>query len=385
MSSRGGSQTSLREANSHLVLDVLRAGPATQAEIARSTALSGATVSTIVRDLTTAGAVEGVDSPGRGQQVRLTARSGLTAGIAFGSVRALVALGDLTSTVRAERIVPFERDQDADAVVGAALDALHELLTKEGVDWSSLASVGISLPSPVADGGSVARHTRWAGYDLESSLSLRLPCPVHVDNDANLGARAEARWGELAGHTVGAWVKASTGIGVGLVLGGRVHHGAKGIAGELGHVSTDLLGPLCGCGNRGCLELTSGTPALLREYSSVTGRTVTALDLVAAAVAGDVVARRIIEDAGTRIGTALAGLVTLIDPSRVVIGGDLAAAGDLLLDSVVLALRRGAMPAVADDVSVAVSALGERAEVLGALALALDHAHPLPNPLPSPR
>ena len=374
MNNRRGSQTSLREANSHHVLDVLRTGPATQAEIVRATSLSGATVSTIVRDLLGSGAVESVESPGRGQQVRLSARSGLTAGIAFGSSRALVALGDLTSTVRGERIVPFGPGQDADALVGSALEAVHELLVEEGVDWSSLAAVGISLATPLAVG--VALHSRWAGFDLEASLSSLLPCPVHVDNDANLGARAEARWGELTGRTVGAWVKASTGVGVGLVLGGRVHRGAKGLAGELGHVSTDPQGALCGCGNRGCLELTSGTPALVREYAAVTGRNVTALELVDAALAGDVVARRVIDDAGTRIGTALAALVTLIDPERVVIGGDLAIAGDLLLDPLVAALRRGAMPAVADDVAVVVSALGDRAEVLGALALALDHAQP---------
>jgi predicted NBD/HSP70 family sugar kinase len=376
MPSRRSSQTSLREANSRRVLETLRAGRATQAELARSTALSGATVSTIVRDLLAAGAVESVDHPGRGQLVQLSARSGLTAGIAFGHSRALLALGDLTSTVRDERVVPLDPALSADEAVGAALDALVDLLTAQGVDVRTLVSVGVSLATPLTAGGSVAHHTRWAGYDVQAGLSLLLPCPVHVDNDANLGARAESRWGELTGRSVGAWVKASTGIGVGLILDGQVHRGAKGLAGELGHVSTDPHGGLCGCGNRGCLELTAGTPALVREYAAVTGRTLTALELVAAAVDGDVAARRLISDAGTRIGTALAGLVTLIDPERVVVGGDLAEAGDLLLDPLVAALRQGSMPAVADDVSVAVSALGERAEVLGALALALDHAAP---------
>ncbi|MFN2537297.1 MAG: ROK family protein [Mycobacteriales bacterium] len=376
MTGRRSSQTSLREANSRRVLDVLRAGRATQAEIARATDLSGATVSTIVRDLLSAGAVEAVDHAGRGQLVQLSARSGLTAGIAFGSTRALLALGDLTSTVRAERIVPLPAALSADEALAAALQALDELLAAEGVDGQALAAVGVSLATPLVAGSSVAHHTRWAGYDLEAALHRLLPCPVHIDNDANLGARAESRWGELAGHRVGAWVKASTGIGVGVVLDGRVHRGAKGLAGELGHVQTHPDGQLCGCGNRGCLELTAGTPALVREYAAITGRSVTALELVAAAVAGDVVARRIVDDAGTRIGTALAGLVTLIDPERVVVGGDLAVAGDLLLDPLVAAMRRGAMPAVADDVSVAVSSLGERAEVLGALALALDHAIP---------
>jgi predicted NBD/HSP70 family sugar kinase len=375
MTSRRSPHTSLREANSRRVLDVLRAGPATQAKIARTTDLSGATVSTIVRDLLGSGAVETVNHAGRGQLVQLAARSGLTAGIAFGSSRALLALGDLTSTVRSERAVPLAPTLSADEAVGAALHALDELLADEGVDRQALAAVGVSL-APLVAGSSVAHHTRWAGYDLQGSLGALLGRPVHVDNDANLGARAESRWGELSDVQVGAWVKASTGVGVGFLVGGRIHRGAKGLAGELGHVQTQPNGQLCGCGNRGCLELTAGTPALLREYAAVTGRALTAPELVDAAVDGDVVARRVVDDAGTRIGSALAALVTLLDPQRVVIGGDLAAAGDLLLDPLAAALRGGAMPAVADDVSVHVSALGDRAEVLGALALALDHAVP---------
>lgn len=376
---RRGSQSSLREANQQHVLEVLRTGPATQAELVRVTALSGATVSTIARDLLAAGVIEQAESAGRGQLLQLSVRSGLTAGIAFGSSRALVALGDLTATVRGERAVSLAPSLTADQAVGAALEVLSGLLVEQDVGWSSLIAVGVGVgvATPVAAGASVSRHHRWSGYDLQAAVAALVPCAVHVDNDANLGARAEARWGKLRGRSVGAWVKASTGVGVGLLLDGRVHRGAKGLAGELGHVTTDPAGPLCGCGNRGCLELTAGTPALLREMDDVTGRALTATELVEAAVAGDAVARRLVEDAGTRIGTALADLVTLLDPERIVVGGDLAAAGDLLLDPLVAVLRRRAMPAVADGVSVAVSALGERAEVLGALALALDHARPL--------
>lgn len=379
---RRSSQTTLREANSRRVLDALRLGPATQAELARATELSGATVSTIVRELRDAGSVETVEHTGRGQLVRLSAASGLTAGIAFGHRRALLVLGDLTSTVRGERAVPLADRLDADAAVAAARDELEALLGEQGVGTAALVGVGISVASPAPVDARLARDDRWTGYDLRSALSTQLGCDVHVDNDANLGARAESRWGELAGRSVGAWVKASTGVGVGMLLDGRVHCGAKGLAGELGHVTVDPHGELCHCGNRGCLELTAGTPALVREYAQVTGRTVAPEALVAAAVDGDVVARRLVEEAGTRIGEVLGGLVTLLDPERIVVGGDLAAAGDLLIDPLVAALRQRAMPAVAEGVSVAVSALGDRAEVLGALALALDHAVPTrPEPV----
>jgi predicted NBD/HSP70 family sugar kinase len=371
-----GSQSSLRAANAHRVLAVLRDGPATQADIARATSLSGATVSTIARDLLAAGAVTAVDTPGRGQQLRLAPGSGLTAGIAFGNHRVIVALGDLTSTVLGEVAVDLAAGLDAQEACAAALRGLDDLLAAAGVGRDTLVGVGVSVPALVPARGTAGHHPRWAGVDGRALLAELLPCAVHMDNDANLGARAESRWGELRGRSTAAWVKASTGIGLGLVLDGRVHRGAKGTAGELGHVSTDPQGPLCPCGNRGCLELSAALPALVQQHRASTGLDLSGPELVAAARRGEPAARRLVEDAGARIGEALAALVTLIDPERLVVGGDLAEAGDLLLDPLVAALRAHAMPAVVEGVSVAVTSLGDRAEVLGALALALDVAEP---------
>lgn len=374
-----GSQSSLRGANQSHVLEVLRSGPATQAELARATSLSGATVSTIVRDLLAAGHVETTDTAGRGQQLRLSLASGVTAGIAFGNRRALVALGDLTWTVLDVREVPLPPTLDAVEACALTLQALDAALTTRGLDRDALVNVGVGLPAPVRSGGVVdatSDHGRWTQAGLRQALGSGLSCALLVDNDANLAARAEYRWGALRDRHVGAWVKASTGIGVGIVVGGRVHRGAKGMAGELGHLSLDAAGPLCNCGNRGCLELYAALPALTAEYAVTTDRDVTGSELVHLARAGDVVARRLIDDAGTRVGTALAVLVTLLDPELVVIGGDLAEAGDLLVDPVAAALRHRAMPAVAHDVAVLVSELGDQAEVLGALALALESARP---------
>jgi predicted NBD/HSP70 family sugar kinase len=371
---RSGSQSSLRAANAHRVLAVLREGPATQAEIARTTSLSGATVSTIARDLLTAGAVVTTDTPGRGQQLRLAPASGLAAGISFGSRRAIVALGDLTSEVLGERTVPLPEKLDAAAATKAVLGALDELLAASSVDRSALVAVGVSIPVPLH--GAAAHTPRWAGVDVRALLADELRCTIEVDNDANLGARAEARWGELVGRTNAAWVLAGSGIGLGLLLDGRVHRGTKGTAGELGHVSTDPNGPLCPCGNRGCLQLTAGLPALVAHHREATGRDLSPAELLDAALAGEGPARRLVDDAGARIGEALADLVTLVDPERIVVGGDLARAGDLLLDPLVAALRRRAMPAIADGVSVAVTSLGDRAVVMGALALALDVSEP---------
>lgn len=371
-----GAQSLLRESNQLAVLAVLREGPASQADVVRATRLSGATVSTIVRGLLDSGVVEAAPGVGRGQALRLATGSGLTAALAFGATGVLVAVADLTGTVLGRREVPLDCSLDRRLTLTGALDALDALLGESSVDRRALVAAGIALPVPLIAGGRAAGHDQGQGVRLVEELADALPCPVHVDNDANLGARAEHRWGELRGVDVGAWVKASTGIGLGLVIGGGVHRGAKGTAGELGHVSTDPRGRLCPCGNRGCLELAAGGPALLRQHEAVTGRTTDLRGLVAAAVAGEAAARRLVEDAGTLIGGALAGLVTLLDPQRVVLAGHLAAAGDLLLDPLVAALRRDSMPAVADGVAVCISSLGDDAVLLGALALALDHARP---------
>lgn len=384
---QGGSQTSLREANGDAVLRVLRSGPATQAEVARTTGLSGATVSTITRELLAAGTLEAVEQAGgRGQQVRLALRSGVVAALAFGSRRALVSVSDLTGTELGATEVPLDPTDAALAALDRGLDAI-DALRQALPGPAPLVSVGVGLPTAVRRGGTVddaAGHRRWHHTEAADHVRARLGTGthVHVDNDANLGARAEARWGALQGQRVGAWVKASTGIGVGLLLDGAVHRGTKGTAGELGHVSLAVDGPLCTCGNRGCLETYAGGRALRAAYAEVTGSRVSTLELASLARAGDPVARRLVDEAGARIGTALASLATLLDPALVVLGGDLAAAGDVLLEPLRAALHRRGMPAVVAGLDVVTTPLGDRAEVLGALALALDHAQPLRLPVP---
>jgi len=240
-----------------------------------------------------------------------------------------------------------------------------------GVDRSRVIGAGLGLPGPVdqIDGviGSSAILPGWVGVAAEEELRRRLDVPVSVDNDANLGALGELAYGAGRGATDMVYIKITSGIGAGLILEGRLYRGWGGMAGEFGHVLVAGDGEVCRCGNRGCLETAASTTALLELLRRSHGE-ITVAQMIEMAKGGDLRARRVIADAGRVVGIAAAGLLNVLNPQRLVIGGDLAPAGDLLLDEVREALRRTALPTAADQATVVAGELGERAEVLGALA-----------------
>jgi predicted NBD/HSP70 family sugar kinase len=196
--------------------------------------------------------------------------------------------------------------------------------------------------------------------------------PVEMENDANLGALAEMTWGAGRDCSNFAYIKAATGIGAGIVIGGRLLRGASGTAGEIGHTTLDEAGALCYCGNRGCLETVASGPAIVQLVGPVNGETLTLSRIVELATNGDPRCRRAISDAGREIGVAVAGLCNLINPERVIVGGLLCRTGDILLEPLRDSIRRYAVHAASQCVTVCPPVFLERAELLGSLALALQ-------------
>jgi predicted NBD/HSP70 family sugar kinase len=162
----------------------------------------------------------------------------------------------------------------------------------------------------------------------------------------------------------------SAGIGAGLILGGEIYRGTGGTAGELGHVLVDESGPICRCGNRGCLETLAGGPAIVELLRPSHGPGLTLEHVIALAVDGDSGARRAIADAGRVLGRSVAAIVNAFNPELIIVGGSVGAAGDVLLDPLREAVHRYAIPSAANDVRITRGVLGDRAEVLGALELA---------------
>jgi predicted NBD/HSP70 family sugar kinase len=235
--------------------------------------------------------------------------------------------------------------------------------------------VGVALAGPV-DHQRGALHDSavlpgWDEVDAATELERRLGTRAYVDNDANLGALAEVTLGAGRNARFAAFVSISSGIGAGIVVDGRPYRGHRGTAGEIGHVVVDPQGPICRCGNRGCLETLASGPALLRLVQASREEELTVRSMIELAREGDAGCRRAIADAGRVVGGVIAGLVNLFSPEMVVIGGDLGEAGDLLLDSLREAVKRDALPAATSELRIVAGELGERANLLGALALVL--------------
>jgi predicted NBD/HSP70 family sugar kinase len=387
---KGSGGGSPRQLNRTRVLDALRRERnASRTELVRATGLSRSTVGNVVGELLERGLV--VEEPdaaqaGRGRppvRLRLGEAAGAAIGIDFGHRHLRVAAADLSSRVLAERLAEVDVDHDAGDAIDAAVSLVDEVLADAGVAREHVIGAGVGLPGPIdARSGTVGSSVilpGWAGFNARDALAARLRLAVEVDNDANLGARAEAAYGAGRGRSDFVYVKIASGIGAGLVLGGRLHKGATGTAGELGHVQVTPGGALCRCGNRGCLESVASVPALLALVRPTRSDDIGVRDLLALVEAGDPGATRVVGDAGRALGRVLADLCNTLDPEAIIVGGDLGAAGTSMLDGITESIGRYALPGSARSLQVVAGELGMRAEVLGALALVITETERLPS------
>lgn len=360
-------------------------GQCSRADLARWTALSPSTVSAVVSELQGEGLVVELVADGQPRSagaigrppalVALHRSAGVALGLDFGKSHLRVVLADFTHEVLAERHEVMDPDLPAVEAIVVATRLVDEVLEEAGAASERVAGVGMGLPGPVhRTSGEVGDSTilpGWVGVRAADAMSEALGRPVEVGNDASLGALSEWLWGAGRGTDDMAYLKLSTGVGAGLIVRGQAYGGSGGTAGEIGHTVMAPGGPICRCGNRGCLETLAGSAAILESLQDVLDDPITLPAVIAAARDGHAGCRRAIGDAGATIGSAVATLCNLLNPQRIVVGGDLAATGDLLLEPLAESLRRGAIRSAADDVEVVPGALGDRAEVLGAVALVL--------------
>src|ERR1700687_2767139 len=379
-----GSLAWLRDRNRERVVGVLRErGRISQAEIARVTGLSRTTVHTLVSELKVSGLVQEIetgvsDVRGGRPAMQLTLRRSSVAviGIDFGHSHVQVAVADIAHNVLAERRSDLDVNRHAREALDMWARMVDEGRAEAHVARKPVVAAGIGIPGPVNSArgtvGSASILPGWVGLRIAGEMQERLGLPVEIENDANLGARAELTWGAGRDCSNFAYIKAATGIGAGLVIGGRLLHGVSGAAGEIGHTTLDESGALCYCGNRGCLETVAAGPAIIQLVGLLNGEVPTLSRIVDLAVAGDVRCRRAISDAGHEIGVAVAGLCNLINPERVIVGGLLSRTGEVLLQPMRESIRRHSVQAAAESVDVRAAVFVERAELLGALALALQ-------------
>ena len=374
-----GSLSSLREANRSLVVETVRRyGGLTQIELAEASGLSTATVSTIVRELLAAGLVETTTttrSGRRAQLVTIAKQTGLAVGIQIGNRVMRVAISDLGYDVVAEQSLPLPLDHRVDTSLDRAALLAVDMLESVGADLGDVVGIGVGVPAPVdASTGMVSVRGIMRGWDevhLGHVLHKRLGRPVLVDNDANLGALAESMLGAAKEYRDSVFVRVSHGVGAGIVISGRVHRGFAGTAGEIGHVQVDPAGDICRCGSRGCLDTIVGAQALLEPLRANLG-SVALRDVIQLAIDGDPGCQQVVADAGAQIGAVVASLGMAVNPQCIVVGGELAETGEVLLGPLREAVRRRVLLNQIAPLEVVPAELGQRAEVLGAVLLAIQ-------------
>jgi predicted NBD/HSP70 family sugar kinase len=374
-------QSGLRTRQSLIAL-IRETAPVTRSDLTRLSGLSRSAVAAAVQRLVDDGLVtESALSPtGRGRPASLLrprVPDGTLVGIDFGHDHVALAVADAHGQVLAER-----REQvDVDAHYAEALDAAVRLFDSElltaGVDRSAVRAVVAAIPGPLdVRSGRVQSATilsSWVDMAPADLLTERLQCPVQLGNDAELGALGELSFGAGRGIADLLYVKASHGIGAGLVLGGRLYQGASGIAGEIGHTQIDGGGDQCRCGQRGCLEAMVSA-SVVRRRLQVSGFEVAESAEGLAEVARDPVGARVISEAGRHLGRVVADICNCLNPARVVLGGQLGAAGESFAAGVRESVARYAQPAISAAVEIRPAELGLRAELMGTLARGMQIA-----------
>lgn len=375
---RPGSQPALRLLNRERVVNTLRsAGILSQADLAKITGLSPATVHNIVRALARSGVVSVEPLDGRRNSVRLASRSGFVIAADFGHRHLTVALADQTHRIVSQLRRSFDTPVGADEGLHLASQLIDGVISRSEITRQQVIGSAIGLPAPIdhqsGEVGSLSILSGWVGVNVRerAAAAFNLSGPCVVDNDANLGAFAEYIWGGGIGASNMAYLKLSEGVGAGLIIDDRLYSGPQGTAGEIGHVTVDEFGEICRCGNRGCLETIVSARHVLTELAPSHGDGLTIGKVVHLARSGDRACSRILTDVGTRVGHVVAGLCSLLNPEVVIVGGELAQASDLIITSMKRVVDRCGVPAATVGLRVRTAALGARSHLMGAIGVAL--------------
>lgn len=383
--------------NKHAALDLIRfsAGGLSRADLADKMGLTRAAVSLIINDLLETGVIQEAEirsAPSGRPPVTLeiNPKLGLVGAIDMGASHMSLAVADFTARILQEFEVPLDIKRGPKDCLAEANQQLLQLLESQGLSISNISAVGVGVPGPViTEAGMVVAPPimpGWDRYPIRATLEKKWNCPVTLNNDAELGALGEWAYGAGRGEKNIAYIKVGSGIGAGLILNQQIYGGTRGAAGEIGHLTIDENGPLCNCGNHGCLEAFASGHAIAQQghllvqsgkrtlLSDLGTEKITAHEVAEAARRGDLHAQEILRRSGTFIGIAIAGLINLFNPSIVIIGGGVAQVGDLLTAPIRQAVRERAMRASEQSVRITTAMLGRRSLLMGATVQAINIA-----------
>ncbi|MBS2536875.1 ROK family transcriptional regulator [Catenulispora sp. NF23] len=359
-------------------------GTLSRADIARATNLSRARVSGIVSELVADDVVVelGTSIPAAGGRagrpgaaVMLNPTSGEAIGVDFGYRHVQVVIANVAHAVRIAKSARLPVGYAPAMGIDVAVDLVRTAISQAQTEPSRVLGIGVSVSGqfglrpgePDKNGSST-----WPGTRIGEELAARLGLPVRVDGDSRLGALAERRWGAARGCDEFIYLRLHGGVGGAFVSNGLLAHGAAGGAGDIGHLVVDGNGPLCRCGNRGCLETYVGLSVVMRDLVSAHGDRLTLRNVVTMASQGEADCVRALAEAGRVAGQAVGILRTILDPEKVIIGGALASAGEFLMAPLRQAAASASARRASTPVTITTGALGPQACALGAVAMVLE-------------
>ncbi|KLU60108.1 N-acetylglucosamine repressor [Peptococcaceae bacterium CEB3] len=388
---------SLKKLNRLNVLNIVREqSPISRQELCGVTRLTPAAMTGIVRELTDQGYLEEMglgESNGGRRPVKLRFRpdAGYVVGVEIARQKTVIGLTDLQSRPVLTRELPLDM---SDPLTGWAelMPAMRRIVTETGIREEKVLGAGFVFP------GLIDKHTKvlkrapnlggaWRDLPVNEWLERDVHVPVFIENNSNAAALAEYVLGQGKETKDLAYINLGEGLGSGIILGGRLVLGSSGYAGEFGHLVLIEDGPLCNCGNKGCLESMYAVPALVRKVNNelplcqdddplkklfLAQGEVGITDVLSTARRGGPYSRQVIEQAGRYIGLGVANLINFYNPALVSLGGILSEAGDLLLEPLIEAVGHHAFPEMVRSTKIQISGLGKEAGFYGACVGAIE-------------
>ncbi|MBB2912037.1 putative NBD/HSP70 family sugar kinase [Streptosporangium becharense] len=370
-------------AGAGVLLRILRDGrPRTRAELVQLTGLARSTLTQRLDALVSREwilpAGEAVSSGGR-PAVAFAFNRGARVVLAadLGATHARVAVTDLGGEILAEHSAEIAVDRGPEETLGRLHRTFEEMLAGTGRTRRDVCGVGVGLPGPVehSSGRPVNPPIMpgWDGFPVPEWLGSRFDAPVLVDNDVNIMALGE-HWAARPATDHLIFIKIGTGIGCGVISGRRLHRGAQGAAGDIGHIRvTSALDTVCRCGNVGCLEAVAGGAALAARLRADGVEARDSRDVIRLVRGGNTRAVQLIRQAGREVGDVLASIVNFFNPSVIVVGGDIAEAGEQVLAGLREVIYSRSLPLATQHLTIAASELGDRAGVVGAAVMVIEH------------
>ena len=303
-----------------------------------------------------------------------------TIGIDLGGTDIKGAVVSETGQILLQEKVPTEPEEGADGVADRIAKLAGSLCNAHGVEIGRTGGVGVGVPGVTRKDGTVviAPNLGWHHVPFRQMLADRMTVRVELDNDANVAALAEAKAGVGAGCESLALLTLGTGIGGGIIIDGRIHHGSSYSAGEIGHMVVLPGGPVCGCGKAGCLEAISATRGMVGyaqrslesgKTSSLSETELTPKSICDAAAAGDAIGRETVDHVAKYIGIAVANLINIMSPDVIAIGGGISAAGAIMLDPIIASAEANTLEGMFEHTRIELARLGNDAGSIGASLL----------------